>query len=402
MGEEPDEPAVAPFKRRRFLASAAVAAGAPAAVAGPAQAAASQADVAAADVAAADVAAAEVAAAPATAQAAAGLGSVARLMAVPEDSRGVAWLRSALQVAVGLELATIPPYLCGWWSVKDQRSEVARMIRRIVGDEMYHLGIVCNLLVAVGGRPQIKAAAPVYPGPLPGGVRAGVTVYLSGLTRPFVRDVMMAIEAPEVSLARSVQPSPTVGEFYEGMIGAFRAVRPDLATRGQVTQHIDTDELRPVRTLDDVEHAIEIIREQGEGTESSPTDSFSDDRPAHYYAFGEIYHGRELRETDDGWRYVGPPVPFPDVRPMAPVPVGGWRNTSAHVGGLLFRFDAMYSTVLDSLDAAWAGGGHRTLGAGIRTMRGLEKPAVELMETPVPGGRGTYGPQFRALRRPRH
>ncbi|MFE5814599.1 ferritin-like protein [Streptomyces sp. NPDC056479] len=379
MSEEPDESAVGPFRRRSFLASAAVAAGTPTAVAGPAQAAA----------------------APEGAPlAAAGLGSVARLMAVAEDGRGVAWLRSALQVAVGLELATIPPYLCGWWSVKDHRSEVARMIRRIVGDEMYHLGIVCNLLVAVGGRPQIKAAAPVYPGPLPGGVRAGVNVYLSGLTRPFVRDVMMAIEAPEVSLARSAA-SPTVGEFYDGMLRAFRTVRPDLSVRGQVTQHIDSDELRPVRDLDDVEHAIEIIREQGEGTASSPIDSFSDDRPAHYYAFGEIYHGRELRRTDDGWRYVGPPVPFPDVRPMAPVPVGGWRNTSAHVGGLLFRFDAMYSTVLDSLDAAWAGGGSRSLGAGIHTMRGLERPAVELMETGIPGTRGTYGPQFRAMRRPR-
>ncbi|MFC5213393.1 ferritin-like domain-containing protein [Streptomyces coerulescens] len=399
MGEEPDESTVAPFKRRRFLASAAVAAGAPTAVAGTAQAAAPAADAVAGGPAADAVAGAP--AAQGTVQAAAGLGSVARLMAVPEDSRGVAWLRSALQVAVGLELATIPPYLCGWWSIKDQRGEVARMIRRIVGDEMYHLGIVCNLLVAVGGRPQIKAAAPVFPGPLPGGVRAGVTVYLSGLTRPFVRDVMMAIEAPEVSLARSVQASPTVGEFYDGMLAAFRAVRPDLSTRGQVAQHIDSDELRPVRTLDDVELAIEIIREQGEGTDSSPTDSFSDDRPAHYYAFGEIYHGRALRRTDDGWRYVGPPVPFPDVRPMAPVPVGGWRNTPAHAGGLLFRFDAMYSTVLDSLDAAWAGGGHRALGAGIRTMRGLEEPAVELMEIPIPSGRGTYGPQFRALRRPR-
>ncbi|MFJ7077311.1 ferritin-like protein [Streptomyces sp. NPDC098781] len=380
MSEEPDESAVAPFRRRSFLASAAVAAGAPTVVAGPAQAAA----------------------APEVAPlAAAGLGSVARLLAVPEDARQVAWLRSALQVAVGLELATIPPYLCGWWSVKDHRSEVARMIRRIVGDEMYHLGIVCNLLVAVGGRPQIKAAAPVYPGPLPGGVRAGVTVYLSGLTRPFVRDVMMAIEAPEESLARNAQASPTVGEFYDAMQRAFRTVRPELSVRGQVTQHIDSDELRPVRDLDDVEHAIEIIREQGEGTASSPLDTFSNDRPAHYYAFGEIYHGRELRHTDDGWRFVGPPVPFPDVRPMTPVPVGGYRNTSAHVGGLLFRFDAMYSTVLDSLDSAWAGAGSRGLGAGIRTMRGLEDPAVELMETTVPGTRGTYGPQFHAMPRPR-
>lgn len=130
--------------------------------------------------------------------AAPGCRSVAHLLAVPESGRGVDWLREALQVAVALELATIPPYLCGWWSVGDRTSHVARLIRRIIGDEMYHMGVVCNLLVAVGGRPRITDAALAYPGPLPGGVREEVNVYLSGLNRPFVRDVMMAIEAPEV------------------------------------------------------------------------------------------------------------------------------------------------------------------------------------------------------------
>lgn len=380
MSEEADRPAVVPFKRRSFLASAALATGAPAVVAGPAQAT--------------GLPTGGPLAAPA-------IGSVARLLAVPEEGRGVGWLRSALQVAVGLELATIPPYLCGWWSVKDRGSEVARLIRRIVGDEMYHLGIVCNLLVAVGGRPQIKAAAPVYPGPLPGGVRAGVTVYLSGLTKSFVRDVMMAIEAPEEPLTRSALTSPTVGQFYGDMLKAFRAVQPELSVRGQLSEHVGGDDLHPVETLDDVERAIEIIREQGEGTAGSPSDSFDDDHPAHYYAFGEIYHGRELRETDDGWKFVGAPVPFPHVRPMAPVPVGGWPNPSAHVGQLLFRFDAIYSTVLDTLDAAWSGGGPRTLNAAMHAMRGLESPAVELMEIGIPYSRGTYGPQFRALRKRR-
>ncbi|MGF0169363.1 ferritin-like domain-containing protein [Streptomyces sp. Marseille-Q5077] len=380
MSEEPDRQTVAPFRRRSFLASAALASGTPAAVAaaGPAQAAA--------------LPAGGALAAPA-------LGSVARLLAVPQEGRGVDWIRSALQVAVALELATIPPYFCGLWSVKDRRSEVARLIQRIVGDEMYHLGITCNLLVAVGGTPQIKAAAPVYPGPLPGGVRAGVNVYLSGLTKAFVRDVMMAIEAPEESLVRSVQTSPTVGEFYEGLLNAFRTVRPELSVRGQLSQYVFSDDLSPVENLDHVEQAIRIIMEQGEGTTSSPSASFEDDHPAHYYAFGEIYHGRELRRTDDGWQYVGGPVPFPDVRPMAPIPVGGWPNPPAHVRQLLHQFDATYSTVLDTLDAAWAGGGHRTLGAAIHAMRGLEGPAVELMETRNPYVAGTYGPQFRALRR---
>ncbi|MGW0423889.1 ferritin-like domain-containing protein [Streptomyces sp. NPDC003015] len=378
MTEDAERPAAAPLKRRRFLASAAVAAGVSATAAtAPASAAAGARGGPPDPVATPD--------------------SVARLLAVPEAGRGIDWLRSALQVAVELELSTIPPYLCGWWSVRDRGAEAARLIRRIIDDEMYHLGVVCNLLVAVGGKPRIRAAAPTYPGPLPGGVRAGVTVYLSGLTRSVVHDVMMAIEAPEEPLAFSDNASPTIGAFYGAMLEGFRSVAPKLSGRGQLSARIGSDELRPVETLLDVERSIDIIREQGEGTSSSPADSFADDHPAHYYAFGEIYHGRRLRQTDQGWTFSGAPVPFPDTRPMARVPAGGWARPSAHVQQLLYRFDTTYTTVLTSLDAAWAGDGRRALGAAVHGMHALEEPVVQLMETEIPGTQSTYGPQFHAI-----
>jgi hypothetical protein len=323
-----------------------------------------------------------------------GCRSLARLLAVPESGRGVGWLREALQVAVALELATIPPYLCGWWSVEDRGSHAARLIRRIIGDEMYHMGVVCNLLVAVGGRPRITDAAPAYPGPLPGGVRGGVNVYLSGLTRPFVHDVMMAIEAPEAPLARSMNGSPSVGHFYDDLLNAFRSTAPELSARGQLSARIGSDVLEPLADLDDVERAIGIIKEQGEGTTSSPEDAFGDDHPAHYYAFGEIYHGRQLRQEDDGWRFTGAPVPFPDARPMARVPAGGWPDPPKRVHALLDRFDTAYAKVLSTLEAAWADGDARTLNSAVRTMRGLESPALELMESAIPDAPGTYGPQF--------
>ncbi|MEU0213172.1 ferritin-like domain-containing protein [Streptomyces canus] len=367
---------MAPFKRRTFLATAAVTAGASAtATAAPASAAGPHNG-------------------PADPWP---LDSVARLLAMPEDGRGIDWLRSALQVAAELELSTIPPYLCGWWSIRDRGADAARLIRRIIDDEMYHLGVVCNLLVAVGGRPRIRAAAPTYPGPLPGGVRAGVTVYLSGLTRSFVHDVMMAVEAPEEPLALSDSAPPTIGAFYGAVLQGFRTVAPQLSARGQLSAHIGSDELRPVETLVDAERSIDIIREQGEGTSSSPSDSFADDHPAHYYAFGEIYHGRQLRQTETGWSFTGAPVPFPEARPMAPVPAGGWPGPPAPVQEVLHRFDTTYTTLLDSLDAAWGDGGPRSLGAAIHAMHALEEPAVRLMETEIPGTRSTYGPQFHVL-----
>ncbi|WP_245235964.1 ferritin-like domain-containing protein [Streptomyces durhamensis] len=381
--EHPDGPAVTPVGRRGFLASAALAA--------------APAPLAAAPAAAEPAEGATVAGPADEAAAAAGHRAVARLLAVAEGDRGIGWLRAALQVAVQLELTTIPPYLCGWWSVRDRRGEAARLIRRIVGDEMYHLGVVCNLLVAVGGRPRIRDAAPRYPCPLPGGVRAGVQVYLSGLTKAFVRDVMMAIEAPDTPLARTASSPPTIGDFYGELQRAFRRTEPYLSAEGQLSDRIGSDVLEPVTGLDDVERALEIVKEQGEGTESSPADAFQDDHPAHYYAFAEIYHGRRLRRTARGWQFTGAPVPFPDARPMASVPPGGWHRPPVRVGRLLDQFDTTYAAVLDRLDEAWGGGGGRSLGAAVRAMRGMEEPAVELMETPIPGAPGTYGPQFRPV-----
>ena len=377
--ESPDGPTGAQLKRRSFLASAAFAAAMPVAGANTAQAV--------------ELPAGGPLPTP-------DHGSVGRLLAVPEDLRGSAWIRSALQVAVELELATIPAYLCGWWSVKDRGSEAARLIRRIVGDEMFHLGVVSNLLVAMGGQPQIRDAAPSYPGPLPGGVRDGVTVYLSGLTKSLVHDVMMAIEAPETPLAQSEDTSPTVGAFYNELQKAFRSTAPELSTRGQLSEHIGSDVLKPIENLDDVEWALEMVKEQGEGTASSPSDTFEDDHPAHYYAFGEIYHGRRLRKVGGKWEFTGSPVPFPDVRPMARVPEGGWPDPSTHVRQLLNRFDAAYHSVLNSLDHAWDGGGPRALNTAVHAMRGLEAPAIELMETAIPGGSGTYGPEFCPLPSP--
>ncbi|WP_250401614.1 ferritin-like domain-containing protein [Streptomyces cellostaticus] len=322
-------------------------------------------------------------------------GTVARLVATPEEHRGVDWLRSALHVAVEIEFSTIPPYLCGWWSIRNRKCDAARLIRRVISDEMYHLGIVCNLLVGLGGRPRIKESAPVYPGPLPGGVHPGVNVYLSGLTKALVRDVMMAIEAPAAPLTDPTRDALSIGRFYDELLKAFRVVAPDLSVDRQLHEHIGEDTLRPARTLEDIERSIEIIKDQGEGTSRSPADGSGEGHMAHYYAFAEIYHGRQLRETGGEWRFTGTAVPFPDARPMSVVPAGGWDRPPAGARRLLDDFDSSYTGVLEALDTAWHEGDSRGLRTAVRRMRGLEDTAVDLMEMPVTGTEKTYGPRFR-------
>ncbi|MFI9274442.1 ferritin-like protein [Kitasatospora sp. NPDC052896] len=361
------------MSRRDFLASAGLAAAGPAVVAPPA------------------------AAAPTATPGATPGGAVARLLAVPGDRRDVHWIRAALQVAVELEFATIPPYLCAWWSVRDRGHQAARLIRRIVNDEMYHMGLACNLLVAVGGRPRIADAVPSYPGPLPGGVRPGLIVHLSGLTKEYVHEVLMRIETPETPLARMAGGPPSIGAFYTGLLEAFRDVRPELSAEGQLADRIGPDRLLPMESLDDVEQAIEIIKEQGEGTSGSPDSRFDSETPAHYYAFGEIYHEHRLRRVDGVWEFTGERVPFPEVSPMGSVPAGGWTAPRPEAERLLRRFDATFTEMLRRLEAAWTAGDPGTLRAAVHAMRAMEGPALSLMEIPLPDGHGVYGPQFRPV-----
>jgi len=324
---------------------------------------------------------------------------IVRLMQVSQDQRDLEWIKTSLQAAIALELSTIPPYLCGLWSIKNPNpgEQAAQLIRGIVIDEMFHMGLACNMLSAIGGTPQIIAAVPTYPGPLPGGVRPQLTVYLSGLTRKYVREVFMEIEMPEepLALAREEGP-PTIGAFYDALSEAFRQVQPAISMNNQLSQSgIGTNNLEPVEDLAGVEDSITLIKEQGEGTSTSPEAPQAAGEFAHYYKFGEIYYGRELRQVNGKWEFTGDVVPFPEVYPMGVVPAGGWPNPDPPVQGLLQTFNSNYTAILQDLEMAWAEGDEAALTRSIGTMFSLQGTADELLNIPLPGGDGSYGPEFR-------
>ena len=75
---------------------------------------------------------------------------------------------------------------------------LADLIRTIVIEEMQHMTIVSNLLIAIGGHPKIneKGFIPEYPGPLPmniGDLRVGIEAF----SIPLVKNVFKAIEEPD-------------------------------------------------------------------------------------------------------------------------------------------------------------------------------------------------------------
>jgi len=59
--------------------------------------------------------------------------------------------------------------------------------------------------------------------------------------------------------------------------------------------------------------------------------------------------------------------------------------------------DPNVATWFAALPSALANGDQTQPSAGIQAMRTLADPAPALMQTPLPGGGGNYGPDFRLL-----
>lgn len=304
--------------------------------------------------------------------------------------RDVEWIKESVQAAIDLELSTIPPYLCALWSI-ETAGTVQDIIVHVVRDEMGHLGLMCNLLKGLGVSPQIIAAVPKYPGPLPGGVRPDLTIYLSGLTQDFVRDVMMQIEKPEtpIPVEALAETFPSIGRFYEALAAALQDQKPPLTTTGQLTSAFG---VKVLTTIDDALKAIERIREQGEGTSMTAT---FEGQLAHYYRFEQISFGQTITENPPGKLTQGPPpVPFPTTLRMGKVPFGGWPNRDPDGKGTLKTFNDLYRSVLTDLEKAWGAEGKPALSRAIETMLNMEGPARMLMDVKQPSGIENYGPDF--------
>ena len=105
--------------------------------------------------------------------------NIQELIQVQKSDRDISWLRDALQTALKLEFSTLPPYLIALWTIDDRNSFAYGSIRnQIAEEEMLHMGLVCNLIVAMGGKPDLTSSdgVPAYPGPLPGMVQSDLNL----------------------------------------------------------------------------------------------------------------------------------------------------------------------------------------------------------------------------------
>jgi hypothetical protein len=354
--------------------------------------------------------------------------SIAELLKVAEPDRDLDWLEESLQSAVKLEFATIPLYLAALWSIKDppkppQSSSwppstcfgAYAVLRGIAVEEMLHFGLACNMLTTIGCVPDIVGAVPSYPGRgLPGNVRPDLHVSLAGLTKERIANLFMQIEYPEYTVPGTTPPPPpppgdyaTIGALYDAIASTFQSLDPTIQGKNQLTQATfdnygcigasggGPETLVALNAMSDVQGAIETIKEQGEGTSAGPDAPAYRDELAHYFKFGSVYHEALYVQGPDGtWSYSGEPIPFPAVEPMQEVPESGYPDPAPDVAQALLKFNTGFSSVVDGLQAAWAGGGNDALNDAIGDMFGLAALALPLYTMTVPGTQETYGPTF--------
>lgn len=351
--------------------------------------------------------------------------------AKPAYIRTIKDLRDHLQAAVELEHSTIPPYLCGLYTIKSGRNpEAVEIIRTVVVQEMLHMILAANVLNAVGGAPSIAYSdfVPSYPAQLPIGTDAPLTVGLLKFS-PEALDTFLRIERPAPSpragegLLAEAAPVPvppgqlraliragllyaSIGEFYAAIETGLRALEAEARENGTtIFTGVPAFQISPeyyynsggrviaVVDLATALAALEVIVDQGEGFDHGIEDDdgyFAQpkDEVAHYYRFNEIACGRFYQPGDTP---AGGPtgahfaVDYGDdaVFDMLPNPTIAQFGTGAVADRALVCAQT-YTILLEELQRSLNGEPNALVGAVVH-MFSLKDTVLDLLHNPAPG-----------------
>lgn len=326
----------------------------------------------------------------------------------------LAGLRTALQDALRLEFFTIPPYLIAHHTLSGISSGAQfarRVIRSIVREEMLHMNLVCNLLNAIGGTPDIRAAVPAYPNRLPMALAGGLEVHLKRYSRQLVESVFLEIERPEapldipvkhVFLAARSAPQ-TIGQFY-GMIrnelsrqandGIFTGPR-----ERQVNLFFTHEGNMAVSDLATALSAIDTIVEQGEGTPQSPLDL--QNGIAHFYRFQQLAKAMKLEVLPSPPHFDPTEVVTVDddadvIRMVDDPQLVANDPADANLRALADQCDRNFSDIVDTLHVGFSGDPDQ-LASVDQAMTDFGTSINELLAQPLTAGphAGSHaGPRF--------
>lgn len=286
-------------------------------------------------------------------------------------------------------------------------------------EEMGHLALVNNLLVALGGAPHFdRPNLPVPPGYHP----AGFVIRLMPFTKPTLdhfiyleRPAHAAVPEGEGGYRRHVAveriPTPgdltpstpdyeTIGEFYAAIrtgLETFAQAQPKStfltasASRQLSPETVSLPGLIVIRTLEDALKALDVIIEQGEGSSCEKGD-------CHFTRFQEMRSQWAALERDNPAF-----VPYHEAAhdPVMRKPAEGLKRvwvTEPRAAMLLDLGNALYALALTLLHHAYAplpGSQASLVGASIELMHALGAIGTRLATLPAqPSGRITAGLTF--------
>lgn len=317
-------------------------------------------------------------------------------------------VRAALQSAIKLEHATIPVYLYALYSLDEQKNgEIGAIIESVVVEEMLHLTLAANVLNAIGGSPVIDEPGflPSYPGPLPGGVEAQLTVSLAPFSLDKQLPAFLMIEEPENAIPypklAADADAVTIGQFYQAIANAIARLGDDAFVnppRNQVGPDLMPESIVVVDVATAM-RAIQTIVEQGEGTTKSPLEVVGNGY-AHYYRYMQIKEGHLLEPTGGGpapkdeYAYDGPTVPF-DTSGVYPAPTNPGPYPPGSAQALANdNFNYTYTSLLHALHALFNGTATSAqMNVAIGLMMSLKGQAKAMMSG-VPNPAVVAGPTF--------
>jgi rubrerythrin len=218
-------------------------------------------------------------------------------------------LQDHLQLAISVELATIPPYLYALYSIEDPASVAAKYIRSVATEEMLHAVLMANILLGVGGEPRFydREVMPVYPGPWPNRIPE-LILHLERCTPEMVETTFLGIEAPGRPEAPD-QPDryESQGQFYHALEQAIRRLaethdlfanpRPDRQLHdpnGYVAVKYDDSSSGGLIVVDSLEAALaatEVAIHQGEGVHEERYADPGHRESTHYAKFLSLVDG---------------------------------------------------------------------------------------------------------------
>ncbi|MGH3784133.1 MAG: ferritin-like domain-containing protein [Pseudonocardiaceae bacterium] len=270
-----------------------------------------------------------------------------------------------LHQAAQLEMSTIPMYLYAAYSIEtkghsqwDPGISASRTIISIVLEEMLHLALVRNLMLAIGAGDQIsfydREFMPHYPS-LMLHRAPDLELHLEPCTTSLMDRVFMPLELPA---EHGAPPQPdrynTIGQFYECIEDGFRYLTendpqfwsqaPDSTKYQYTAAYWNRDgggEPVVVHDLKSAMTAMSIIVEQGEGVDPDkatvPIDPINP-KPG----LDELSHYAKFQRIRDGIEVIGVVKPVP-VNPK----VADFEGAAVALADL---FNAAYAYTLCMLD----------------------------------------------------